>query len=446
MKIINFHAENFMRLSAVSITPKGSVVEITGRNEQGKSSVLTGIRAALGGENYRPTKPIRKGEEKGVLRCELGDGEAVELVVTVTFRSSKSGEPVSDIRVENPDGSRHMKPQQVLTAFLGALTLDPFEFARMKPPQQFDVMRQFVPDVDFVGIERARQADYDRRRDLNRDAKAARTAADQIRVTAEELPAQVDEAALVERLTEAGRHNAEIDARSARRDRLQDEAERDDADAYQMELRATSLEDEAKSLRSDADKKRSNAEDITRRLSAAPALPEPMNIAEMTDAIGVARGANQRIADEARNRTARQDYATRADALEAESAALTAAMEAREADKVAKIAAAELPVPGLTFGDGAILLDDLPFEQASKARKIRTSFAIAAAQKSKLRIAFIDDAALLDDDSLALIAEEAESRNMQVWMETIRSDNAAAFFIEDGQVREPELALQAAAE
>ena len=119
-------------------------------------------------------------------------------------------------------------------------------------------------------------------------------------------------------------------------------------------------------------------------------------------------------------------------------------MEAREADKVAKIAAAKLPVPGLTFGEGMILLDDLPFEQASKARKIRTSFAIAAAQKSKLRIAFLDDGGLLDDDSLALIAEEAESRDMQVWMETIRSDNAAAFVIEDGQVRQPELALAAA--
>ena len=43
MKITTFRAENFKRLQLVEINPDGSVVQITGRNASGKSSVLDGL-------------------------------------------------------------------------------------------------------------------------------------------------------------------------------------------------------------------------------------------------------------------------------------------------------------------------------------------------------------------------------------------------------------------
>ena len=49
MKIIEFRAERFKRLSAVDITPEGNTVIISGKNGQGKSSVLDAIWLALGG-------------------------------------------------------------------------------------------------------------------------------------------------------------------------------------------------------------------------------------------------------------------------------------------------------------------------------------------------------------------------------------------------------------
>ena len=39
MKIIELQAENVKRLRAVTISPEGHIVEISGRNGQGKSSV-----------------------------------------------------------------------------------------------------------------------------------------------------------------------------------------------------------------------------------------------------------------------------------------------------------------------------------------------------------------------------------------------------------------------
>ena len=49
MRIVRLQAEGFKRIVAVDITPEGDLVEVRGNNENGKSSVLDAIFAALGG-------------------------------------------------------------------------------------------------------------------------------------------------------------------------------------------------------------------------------------------------------------------------------------------------------------------------------------------------------------------------------------------------------------
>lgn len=60
MKIIKFRADNVKRLTAVEITPDGNMVQITGKNGQGKTSVLDAIWWALGGKENIQGQPIRK--------------------------------------------------------------------------------------------------------------------------------------------------------------------------------------------------------------------------------------------------------------------------------------------------------------------------------------------------------------------------------------------------
>jgi recombinational DNA repair ATPase RecF len=62
MKIIELQAENVKRLRAVTITPEGNIVEISGRNGQGKTSVLDAIWWAVSGTTHIQAVPIRKGE------------------------------------------------------------------------------------------------------------------------------------------------------------------------------------------------------------------------------------------------------------------------------------------------------------------------------------------------------------------------------------------------
>lgn len=64
MKIISLQAENVKRLTAVSITPDGNLVQISGRNGQGKTSVLDAIWWALEGAANIQAEPIRKGADE----------------------------------------------------------------------------------------------------------------------------------------------------------------------------------------------------------------------------------------------------------------------------------------------------------------------------------------------------------------------------------------------
>jgi hypothetical protein len=132
-----------------------------------------------------------------------------------------------------------------------------------------------------------------------------------------------------------------------------------------------------------------------------------------------------------------------AKAREAESAALTQAMAQRNALKEEAISKAAMPVEGLAFGDGIVLLNGVPFDQASDAEQLRASIAIAMAANPKLKIVRVRDGSLLDDQSMAILAEMATERDFQIWIETVASGRPGAIVIEDGHLAEPVVAQAA---
>jgi hypothetical protein len=154
---------------------------------------------------------------------------------------------------------------------------------------------------------------------------------------------------------------------------------------------------------------------LRERLAAAPPLEEEVNAQQLVDEIAAARASNAH-ADAADRRAALMKQS--ADASDA-AAALTKSIEKRDADKQAAIAAAKMPVPGLGFGDECVLLDGVPFEQASAAQQLRAAVAIAAALNPRLRIIQMRDGSKLDTKAMTALAEFADANNMQVWVERV---------------------------
>ena len=99
LHIVKLEAENIKALRAVEITPAGHLVEITGRNGQGKTSVLDSIWWALAGASTVDPVPIRTGETEARIRLDLG-----ELVVTRFFAERENGSTSTRLVVENARG------------------------------------------------------------------------------------------------------------------------------------------------------------------------------------------------------------------------------------------------------------------------------------------------------------------------------------------------------
>lgn len=413
MKIISLTAENVKRLVAVAIKPDGNLVQITGKNGQGKTSVLDCIWWALAGATHIQAVPIRQGATEARIRLDLG-----EIIVTRTFTENKDGEATSKITVENADGAKFPSPQKMLDDLLGNLTFDPLAFARMAPKEQLTALRGFVPGVDFAALEAANKADYDLRRECARKCKDYEVAARNIAaplglpVSADLAVAdEISEKEYVDKITKAAQRNKDIDHERATREGM-----------------ALSIE----TLKKEIARHQKNLAEMEAMHAKLQPLDVAQDLTEMNAEFNAICETNKKIRATAQVvQLAKQakDCADRADKL-------TEQMEKRTADAAEAVRAAALPVDGISFTDEAVLLNGVPFNQASDAEQLRASVAVAMALNPKLKVIRVRDGSLLDEDSMKLLEAMAVEKDYQVWVERVDGSGKVGFVLEDGMIRQ----------
>ena len=118
---------------------------------------------------------------------------------------------------------------------------------------------------------------------------------------------------------------------------------------------------------------------------------------------------------------------------------ITAAKKARlaeiDTEKAARLAAATMPIDGLTIEGDVVRFGGLPLGQASSAEQLRVGLAIGASLNPRLRVILVRDGALLDADSMAAVATWAAANDMQILMERVGDmGGSVGVIIEDGAV------------
>ncbi|MDI2075542.1 ATP-binding protein [Bradyrhizobium sp. Mp27] len=438
LRILSLDVENILRVVAVRVRPDGKVVELTGRNRQGKSSVIEAIWMALGGERLIPTDPIHDGAEVGRIVLDLGDDAGTQYrVARKIVRADNEKGFATSLTIEGADGKRFTNPQKILNGFIGALSCDPLDFIAMKPQEQFDLLKQFVAGVDFDKIAKANDDDFKTRTDVNRDAKAKRVQADGIRIDPDAPTERQDEGKLVAELAAAGEANAAAERFRSGLAAKKVRAEAADAAAEANRKRIEELRKEIATLEVLADQTDAEAADLRLEIAEAGDCPVPVDTADLTARINAARDANARFDVAERARADRTRLDSEAATLEKRADELTKVMADRTAAKEKAVAEAKMPVAGISFGDGAILLDGHPLAQASQAQKLNLAIAIGVALQPRLRFITTKNAALLDKDSWKALVDLAEQQNLMIIAETVQSDRPTAVVIEDGRVAKP---------
>ncbi|MCU0864194.1 MAG: AAA family ATPase [Planctomycetes bacterium] len=410
LQIVELRASNVKRLKAVTITPDGDMVVLSGANGAGKSSVLDAIAMALGGREQIPAEPIRRGADHAEVVVDLG-----EIIVRRTFTPSGGGQLI----VTNREGARFASPQTMLDALVGRLTFDPLAFSREEPKRQAETLRQLL-GLDFAALDKERAELYAQRTERNREAKqaAARLAGMPRHEGAPAEPVSVSD--LAAELQAANRHNEEVgrvcrlaigNAADLKAQRKRVESLRAELEAAERRL-AETIEDD---VRLQAEMREA------KEIDTAPIL------ARMQDAEDV----NRKV----RENHQRQDLAVRVAELEGAAGELTSQIEAIDQQRADAIAKAPMPVPGLGFdAAGIVTLNGLPLEQASAAERLRVSVAIGLAMNPRLRVLLIRDASLLDQRSMRMVAELASKAGAQLWVETVEQNPLTTVVIEDGEV------------
>lgn len=418
-KIIGLAAENFKRLKAVNINPDGTLCIVSGKNAQGKSSVLDAVWSALGGANASPPRPIRNGSKRALVELDLGD-----LIVTRTWYSEQS-----TLTVRDADSAKLGTPQRILDRLVGKLGFDPLAFTRMDARTQAETLRKLV-GIDLGDLAMRRDALTEERKELNRAIKQQKGQLAGLPEPAPDTPADpVDTEALLAELRAAREDqqaNEQIRAARARLGNTRQSVVDRIAEIDREIARLTEARDKANGRLAEIDAEQAELDAQMGELVDPP-------IADLEQRLADAQGVNQRVRDKRERDALRQsilDNEIHADDLTAQ----LAAIDAEKAKRLAE-AASRLPVPGLGFDEDGVTLDGVPLEQASSAQQIRAGLAISAALSNGLKVALIRDGSLLDEDGLRAVHEWAEREGVQVFMERVADPkDGMGIVIEDGTV------------
>lgn len=430
LRILKMGARNIMRLTAVEITPTGDVIRITGRNGAGKSCVLGLIDIILGGGSRVPLEPIRRGQTEGDGYVVLGRNGKPVFRVEKHFTLKRSYLEVTAV-----DGTKIASPQAFLQTLYNEFMFDPLEFSRMTPAEQRDVLLAITGlGPKLAEIDKAQGAAANERTEAERQRKQAAASLATIPEPDGGTPAEpVSVTKLMEQLKSAQQLQAANDGIRDQHDKQIDDVHQSEQqvenvvnEIAEAEAKLIALREREARARSELARRQSIQKDGHKQVAE---LQDP-DIAAIESQIAGAESINERVSQKRRRvelQAALDGFANMVNGLNQKIKDLDSA-------KRELLMSAKWPVPGLGFGSAGVTLNELPFEQASTAEKIRASCAIGMATNPTLRVMRTKDGSLLDPDSLNEIKLLAGDQDYQHWIEQVDVTGKIGIVIEDGTV------------
>lgn len=441
MQVIKYEAHNVLGVKDIKFDLAGRhLFLVGGANGQGKSSALTALIMALAGKSGMQDYPdiaLRKGEKKGKVTIELtGDADLMEsksITVELSLRQKPSGSIVEEFRVLDSAGEEAPEPRKLLQRLFTLRAFDPLAFERMKPKEKATLVQDML-GLDLSKFDREYQKVFEKRTDLGRDGKRLVAQFEAAGKKHEDVPTEevkvADLMGDMEKLQAESKYRAEMekladDLKNRKEDLTlaADKLVKQIADLQKELVDATNQIGVAKKAEGEA---RQKLEKLPDRTADITAVKE--KIAKADDINARIRANRDWDRLEAEVKTSRGEYQKLTDRLKE-------ILEER-ADVVAK---AKWPIEGMEMNEDGLLMNGLPFEQASTSQRIMASVAVGMALNPKLRLLVCQHGSDLDNETLDALDEVVKAGNFQCLVEVVTrseyDEQRCAVVIENGRVK-----------
>lgn len=406
LTIVQLDVTNFARIKAISITPSptGAII-IAGRNAQGKSSVLDAIATIIDGARHKVPVPVHAGEKEANIVAAFGRDGNAELIVK--WRMEADGG--KSLVVEDALGHKKSSPAKLMKSLFGYLSVDPFAFANSSGKDQLRMLLT-TSGFDMDDWDVTRGEIFNTRTDVNREVTRLKKYLESIPPVRAGVPDEpVSSADLL------AKRKVFVD------DQAKLGAAKDTADSWAS--RVTQLEDDL----------------LTAKKNLQAATEYLLSLDAGIDFNGTIVGIDEQLANiDATNEAVRAKKAYTSserefNAADDKSKALSEELVEHDKKLAEAIAEIDLPIKGLSYTDEELRLNDIAFEGASHAEKLKIGTALAIAAQPSAGVILIEDGHSMDSESMEIVTLMAKNHDMQVWIETINAVEDG-IVIEDGGV------------
>jgi predicted ATP-dependent endonuclease of OLD family len=403
MQITRLEIVDFKRIEAAAIDCDGNPIILTGDNGQGKSSILDAIVYAL--QRTGTGKPIRDGQEGCTVALTIEGAEQ-----TLHIKRRAKGENAY-LDVTDAEGKKIPSPQKFLDALIGNLAFDPEAFTRLKAKEQADALR-IATGLDTSDIDEAYKIAFSKRTDANRVKDNAEKVYNACPVAA---GGKREKQSATNLITERDKLHKEV-MEAEKSAELYEDAEEAIVEKHQL---IQELEQKLAQARGDLAKlqggQREHKIALEACIEATKGHSERLAAIDATladlDAANTEADAHNRLLDD---RAAKQESYKAAIAA---AKALDDEVKRLVAEREERIAAAKMPIPGLSIEDDTVMLNNVPFADLNTAERIKVSAMIAMAQNPTLRVIFVREGALMSRANLAVLESLAKEHDQQLWIE-----------------------------